>query len=566
MGVNLIPVGPLKRVQRLRQIAQALRRQGFGSLIYRLSLGQLFPWTQRVFRTPTLEQTPEGLETLVGRRLVLVLEELGPTFVKLGQILSSRPDLLPPALIMQLRRLQDDVAPFDSELARQVIEQDLQMPLSAAFSHIDAEPFASGSIAQTYHAVTNDGQQVVVKVKRPDIEHTVRNDVSLLRWLANRAEMYIPELRVHNPRLLVAEFWRTINRELDMINEAAMTDRFHREYADNPHIRVPRVRWDLTSSKVLTITRIPGMKFHRALQDGGASLDRTTMAHQLVNSFLDQYFELGTFHADPHPGNILIEPPDKLGVVDFGMVGHLDRRYTQMLAVLVTATVRREFELVVDILSEMSAIDQKTDTSMLKRDLAELVEKYYGLPLKRLNIQTIFVETTDLARQHHIRLPRDLILLGRSMMTLGGVALDLDAQLNIPELIAPKLRKLLYDRIKPSSLSQEANVLAYHLANMTRDVPAQSRELIRRALRGQLHGNLNVPEIGRLADEVDRSSNRLSFSIVIAAIIVGSSLLYHAEVGPTFFQMPALGLAGYLVAAIMGLWLVIAIFRSGKLS
>jgi len=554
----------IRSTQRVQQIVRALTRHGLGHLVHRLNLRAYLPVPKKFKPAPKL--LPGETERDLARRFVLVCEELGPTFIKLGQMLSTRPDLLSHAMIEELRKLQAHVAPFDSATARKIVETSLGMPLEEAFAHFEADPLASGSIAQTHRAVTRDGQDVVVKIKRPNIEHVIQVDVHILRWLAQNIERRVHEWAVYRPVAIIEEFWQTVTREMDFLREASITNRFSEFFADDRDIVIPSVRWDLTAEQVLTLTRVKGWPFHDALADPRLDLDRPALARKLVEAFLKQYLELGLYQADPHPGNLLLMGRSRIGLVDFGMTSQLDRDRCLQLVSLLVAASSREMDLVVDILAEMATVDPETNLVLLRRDLASLLDKYEGLPIKRFNLQKLFSEIGDLARSHRIKLPRDFVMVGRSLVTIGGVAMELDPELELGRIIRPRIHQMLLQQAKPNNLARELGLTAWHGSHLLRDTPKHLRELIRRGLRGQLSVRLEHQGMDFLVRELDRSSNRLSFAMLLAAIIIGSSLIMHARIGPAAFGLPVLGLTGYLIAGIMALGLLIAIIRSGKLS
>ncbi len=559
----------VRSMNRLRAIVRALSRHGFGYLVDRLNLRRFAPLVGRFGGAE-----PVGVEaplSLVGQRMASVCQELGPTFVKLAQMLSTRPDVLPAPIINELRKLQDRVAPFDSGEARRLIEDDLGRPPAELFSHIDPEPFASGSIGQVYNAVTKDGDQVVVKVKRPDIEQIIQFDVHILRRLAELAERVMPELSVYRLGVIVDEFDRSIHREMDFINEAAATSRFYDAFRDDPNVQTPRVRWSLTGSRVLTVKRLEGATLEEVLADGDGRFDRTAIAKNLTDAFCKQYFELGMFHADPHPGNILIGNGSRVRLLDFGLVGQVDDELAGHLAIALMAAVRREVDFVIDVMADVGAIGPDTDRTLLRSGMRELLEKYYGLPLKRLDLQTIFIELTDLMRRHDVHLPRDFVLLGKSIVTAAGVSLQLDPDLNLLEVIRPKIFLMAKNRLGPTHLFRTVGIGLWHTLNIMKNAPRQVRDVMRRVSHGQLEIKIRHENIENLTRELDRSSNRLSFSIVIAALVLGSSMLISMEPGPQstlmgWFNLRYLGLMGYFVAFLMGLGLLIAIARSGRLS
>lgn len=555
---------------RLRTIVGALSQHGFGYLVDRLNLRRFAPLRGRL-RGVAQQVGAEAPLSQIGQRMVSLFQELGPTFVKLGQMLSTRPDITPAPIINELRKLQDQVEPFDSAQAWRIIEFDLGSPLEDLFEQIDPIPFASGSIAQVYNATTTDGDEVVVKVKRPDIEHVIQLDMHILRRLADMAERLMPELAVYHLGMVVDEFERTIRREMDFINEAAATERFYEAFRDDPNVYTPRVRWKLTGTQVLTLRRIRGATVADVIADEQGRFDRTAIATNLTNAFLRQYFELGMFHADPHPGNLLFAGVSRVGLLDFGLIGQVDDELAGHLVVALMAAVRREVDVVIDVLADIGAIGPNTDRSQLRSGLRELLEKYYGMPLKRLDLQTIFIEITDLMRRHDVSLPRDFVLLGKSIVTATGISLQLDPELNLLEIIRPKIRELAQKRFGPSHFMRSLGMGAWHTVNILRYAPGQIRDVMRRISRGQVEVNVRHENLDNLTRELDRSSNRMSFSIVTGSVILGSSILISIEPGSDtaifgWITLRLLGVVGYFIAFLMGLGLLWAVMRSGRLS
>ncbi len=553
---------------RLRVIAQVLSRHGFGHFVDRLQLGRFIPSAIRFRFAPKAEESDVDPLTAIGNRLVSVCEELGPTFIKLGQLASTRPDVLPPQVLTALERLQDDVAPFPPEQARRIFKDDVGMPVEQAFTSFTDEPFASGSIAQAHRAVAADGQDVVVKVKRPGIEQTVQLDIYVLRWMAERAESLFPELRSYRPRMLVDEFAQNIQTELDFVNEASATSRFQEAFADDPHIHTPKVRWDLTDSNVLTLEYMEGMHLREALDGRGKEVDRKQVARRLSECFLHQYFELGLFHADPHPGNMLIRPPGDVVLFDFGIVGQIDDDMVGRLVLGIVAMVNKEIDVIVDILADFGALSRDTDRTSLTRDLRTWLEKYYGLPLHRMEFKTLFRELIDIVRRNDAVLPREFVTMFKSLATVSGVVMQLDPELNLLELLQPKLSKLMRERFSPRRLARLAGVSGLHIASIVRDAPRLIRDLMRGIGRGQFQINIRHENLDYLASELDRSSNRLAFSVLVAATIIGSTMLLSMGSDLTVFGVPIryMGFAGYAVSFVMSAWLLIAILRSGKMS
>ncbi len=560
---------------RLRVIAQVLSKHGFGHFVERMQLGTHFP-SFRVFRgRRAVEEPHEAVDPLeaIGVRLVKVCEELGPTFIKLGQIASTRADILPAQLLTALERLQDDVQPFPAEQVHRIFKRDTGTSVEEAFRSFEDGALASGSIGQIHRAVAKDGQQVVVKVQRPGIEQTVRLDIYVLKFLAEQAENLFPELRPYRPVMLVEEFTQTLRRELDFINEASATSRFYEAFKDDPNIRTPQVRWDLTGTRTLTLEFLDGIRFREIVSPpAGAEAphcDRGALAKHLAECFLRQYFELGMFHADPHPGNFQVFPPDGVGMIDFGMIGRIDESQIERLVIGIVAAVRGEVEVVVEALADVNALGPETDRQLLARDLRVYLEKYYGLPLCRLDMMTIFRELIETVRRHDVVLPRDSVALLKSLAVVSGVILQLDPKFNLLELLQPRLSSLLREQFSAKRLLRLAGLSAWHVTSILRDAPRLLRELMRSAGRGRFQVNIRHENLDYLAKELDRSSNRLASSVIMASTLICGTMLLSMETDVEIFGLVPiryLGFVGYAIATFMAAWIVIAILRSGKLS
>lgn len=583
MSIAALP-RTVRTFARLRVIAQVLSKHGFGHFVERLQLSRYVP-SALWFRPERPVEEPEvDPVAAIGNRIVRVCEELGPTFIKLGQIASTRPDIFPPQILTALEKLQDDVTPFPTEQARRIFHDDTEVPVEKAFKSFADEPFASGSIAQVHRAVTHDGQEVVVKIKRPGIDQVIQLDMYVLQWMAERAEALFPELRPYRPKVIVEEFSQTIRRELDFIHEASATSRFYEAFKDDPNIHTPQVRWDLTGGSALTLEYMSGLHLKDALKEpaetagGGTAarpegrrssgINRKELAHNLSECFLKQFFELGFFHADPHPGNLLIRPPAGVVLFDFGMVGRIDDELVGRLVVSIVAIVKKEIEILIDVLADLGALGRQTDRLVLAADLRQMLEKYYGLPLHRLDLVTIFREMIDTVRRNDVTLPRDFVALFKSLATISGVVLQIDPDLNLLELLQPKLSKLLRERFSPQRMLRLAGLSAWHVFSILRDAPRFLRDTMRGMGRGQFQINIKHENLDHLASELDRSSNRIAFAMLVAATIIGSTMLLSIATDFSVFGVPIryLGFVGYAISFVMSAGLLVAILRSGKLS
>ncbi|MBI3835957.1 MAG: AarF/ABC1/UbiB kinase family protein [Planctomycetes bacterium] len=557
----------VRSLNRLRQIAMVLTRHGFGHVVTRLHLGRFVPvW---MLRKRNRQQARQEWESTVGNRLVLVAGELGPTFIKLGQTLSSRPDLIPQSIIDDLKTLQDQVPPFDTEEAMRIISDELGGPILDAFGSIDPCPFASASIGQVYRATTMDGKPLVVKVRRPDIEETIRLDMQLSHALANSLESMMPEVRIYRPAVIVAEFEQTLMRELDYVNEASVTSRFHQAFENNAGIRIPKVFWEFSGSRVLTLQRLEGKSLGDLFQSEESleKLDRPSVARRLAECFLKQVFEVGIFHCDPHPGNLLVDEHGSIGLIDFGQVGYITPEWMTQLVIIAYGCLRHEIDIVIDAFADIGALRSQVDRSSLSRSMQVLLDKYYGLPARRVDLSTLLNEFSEIVRRHDVTLPRDVILLIKAFGTVASITQRLDPEFDLLTVLEPRLKKTMSQRFSARELGRDTAMAGWHLLNIVRHAPRQLRDVMRRIGDGGWRLHVKHENIDRLANELDRSSNRIAFSVVIAAIIVGSSVVVAARTDETVlgFRVQTLGMLGYIIAGVLGLALTWAIYRSGRL-
>jgi ubiquinone biosynthesis protein len=560
--VNLLEFGRgPRKVQRLTEIAAVLVRHGLSYFVRRLNLSRYLPRRKQIIA--------EGQESLdqetLARRLTLAMEDLGPTFVRLGQILSSRPDLVSEEFVQAFQRLQDHVAPFPSEVARASLEREFGRPVEELFASFDDSAAASGSLAQVHYATLPDGTEAVVKVKRPGVERTVMTDLSLLRTLAGYAERTLPELQVLQPRMIVDELERTMRHELDFVTEASNTARFRDALAACDGTACPEVFWDLTSSDVMTMERFRGVRITDPAALDAPGTDRRALARRLLDVFLTQYLELGAFHADPHPGNLLLLDGARIGIIDFGQVGRLTSELRDKLGALLVAIARRDADVVSELCFSLGLMGEDFDEGSFKVGVLELFDKYYGMPLKRIDPRRIFGDVMALARESQIVLPRDLVLLSKSLVTILGIAQQLDPDFDVAAQLRPRAKAVLQRRLAPAQLFKSLGLNLWSLGTLARALPRSLLHILRRAETGRLQLTFRHTGYEDAVSELDRAANRVSLSLILASIIVGSSVLLTSSRGPTLFGTIHLGTIGFVLAGLLGLWTVWGILRSGRL-
>jgi ubiquinone biosynthesis protein len=550
-----------RHLKRLRQILAVSLKYGFGHILNRMKLSTYLLRGQRL-RWPRLKAV---VDLSPAERVRLALEELGPTFIKLGQVLSMRPFLIPPEYVAELTKLQDDVSAIGFDKVNGVIQEDLGSPAEELFQDIDRNPLASASLAQVHRARTLDEQEVIVKVQRPGVRDVILEDMSILRDLAHLLVKHISESRRYDPVGIVDELDRTTQREVDFINEARSMEIFARNFAREETVHVPKVYWELSSSKVLTTEWIDGLKISELARFDELGLDRRIIARNGGRALLKQIFEDGFFHADPHPGNIFVLPGNVIAPVDFGMMGRLSPGMMAQLSELLVAIFQRNVDELGRLYLEMGIIDEKVDLTGFKLHLADLVDKYTGIPLNRVDMRSVVEDLFQISHRFQVRIRSEFMLLGRALGTYEEVGRKLDPEYNFLSEAEPFVRKMLWRRFDPQRILRELLQTGRDFHRLLSLMPQELGSILRKVRQGELALEFRHMGLDRLITELDRSSNRISFSLVIAALIVGSSLIMRLEVGPFLFGYSILGIAGFLFAGLLGLWLVIAILRSGRL-
>jgi ubiquinone biosynthesis protein len=544
-----------RRLRRYRQVTVVLVKYGFGDVVDRLGSGTVRAWV--------LRRRPREIST--AQRLRMALAELGPTFVKFGQLLSTRPDILPEHYINELERLQDEVPPFPYPQVETIFMEDLGKPPGELFAVFEQTPFASGSIAQVHRARLESGRRLAVKLQRPGIPSLIETDLAILAELASLAEKHVPELRWFRPVDLVEQFARTIRRELDFVAEAQAIERFRRNFEGDPARFVPALHWQYTTSRILTTDYVDGVKVTHLEELEARGYDRKAIARNGARVILKEVFEHRLFHADPHPGNFFVLEGNVIAAVDFGIVGRLDDETAEQLGLLFTAVVQKDSEEILRVFRNLKLLHQDVDVTLLRVDIEDFLDQYHGLPLEKVNTERMIEELLRMVRRHRIILPVNLALLGRMLAVSSGVGRMLDPEFNIIEEARPFVRSFLAARLDPKRTARKVVRAWRDYQAMLRALPRDLEELAAKLKRGEVLVSLHHEGLNRFILEMDRSSNRLAFGMIVAALIVGSSLIIQLQRGPMVFGFSALGLVGYLIAGLLGLWLVVAILRSGRI-
>jgi ubiquinone biosynthesis protein len=553
----------IRSIRRYRHILGILIKYGFGHFVEQLNIDYYLELGRKIVTFGTATKDIERLTQ--PQRLRLALEELGPTFIKFGQLLSTRPDIVPKDYALELQKLQDKVPSVDTAEIRRQIESEIGAPIDATFARFDDEPMAAASIAQVHRGQLKSGEEVVFKVRRPGIQKIIETDLDILMGLAYLIENHIPDSDVYDPTSLVKEFRRTIYREMDFAREGYTIDRFGTNFADDPEIYIPKVFWDYTDEKVLTMEYVPGTKISHFEQLEKAGHCLKEIAGKGATAFLKQVFEHGLFHGDPHPGNLLILDDGKICILDFGMVGRLSEELKVQLTELLFALLQRDVDRIISQLLYSGELLDETNLKALKRDLSEFIDDYYDILLQDIKVGKLLIDFVDILTEYRIKFPPDLLLLARALIAMEGLGRQLDPHFNMINHIRPFAEKILRDRMTPSHLSKELTQALQSYGALAKNLPRDIKEFINRVNRNKFKIDLEHRGLDKLVSDLDKSSNRLSFSMLIAALIIGSSLIMQTNKGPLLFGFPILGFLGYSAAALLGLWLAIAILRSGRL-
>lgn len=542
---------------RYREIAQILVGHGFGYLVEQLGLGSLLSLPGRlVLRVPP--EPPLG----TAARLREALVALGPAFVKLGQALSTRPDLLPPDFITELGKLQDTVPPFPGPVAVAMIEESFGRPLAELFARFDMEPIAAASLGQAHAARLHSGEEVVVKVQRPDIATRIHTDLAILADLAGLAQQRLAIAAQYNLEELAWEFAVTLRAELDYRREGRNAERFRELFADSEMVYVPRVYWQYSDGHILTSERLYGVKLNDLPGLTAQGIDRVRLARNSVQLILREIFIHGFFHSDPHPGNYFALPGDVLGVIDYGQVGSLDRDTTQGLLLLLAALVNHDTSGALRALERLGLVSRRAATPALRRELERFTEGFVDRSLADLSARETIDELLTLLRRHQIRMTGQLAMLLKALVMMEGVGVQLDPTLDVFGIARPYVQQAIAEQFSPAKLGRRALSGGRELAEVALELPHQLGDLFQRLNDGELRIQTEERELRRLAGAVTGAANRLAVALVLAALILGLGMLAIAiglggwtGLAPTVLLVLGL-VAATLAALVLGLALL----------
>jgi ubiquinone biosynthesis protein len=553
-------LGAARDMGRLNEIVGVLVRHGFGDTVRRLGLADRL---ERAGHALHWDHAADLARIQPPVQVRLAIEELGPAFVKLGQILAGRADLFGPEWIAEFEKLHSHVPAVAFDVLLPQLREDLSGEPQDVFARFDVAPLAAASIAQVHRAQLKDGTEVVVKIRRPGITEVIEADLRLLGHLAALVEAEMPALKPYRPQLLVRELAKSLRRELDLAAECRHAERIATNMAPLPHIVIPRVHWAHTGARVNVqdyVGGVPGNQLEQLTAEAG--FDRTLLAQRGAHAVLKMIVQDGLFHADPHPGNVFYLSGNRIAFIDFGMVGRLSERRREELLQLLLGLVERHPQTVADVLLDWTGDDHGVNLSQLETEIEAFVDQYHGTPLAELSLGQMLSDVTAILREHRLGLPSDLALLIKAFITLEGMGRGLDPSFHMATQATPMLRQVVREGYRPKVLATRAWKTLRRTLALAEQLPHDVSRLLRNARRGRVHVGIELAHLKRVGDQIDRAANRLSMALVIAALIIGSSIVMNVKGGPTLFGLPAFGFMGFIGAVIGGLWLVRSIWRS----
>ncbi len=533
----------VKNVQRLRQVVAVFARHGFIEVIDRMDLGRFLPGRLGAYAESQAEiPTPT--------RLRQSFEELGPTFVKLGQLLSTRSDLLPESYIEEFTKLQDDVHPLEFEVVKKVVERELGKKLEEAYAEFNEKPLASASIGQVHEATLPTGEKVVVKIQRPEIERVIKNDISLLAFLAGLLEKYIPETRIVGPRVIVDEFFRTLSYELDYVIEANNIIKISENMASISEVVIPKVYKSHSTSKILTLEKFEGIRVNNIKTLDSAGIDRKLIVAIGARAFFKSILIDGLFHGDLHGGNLFVLPGNRLGVIDFGIVGRLSERSREVLANMVMSLLTEDYENLCYQYADLGASGPSIDFDGFQREVRNTLSPYMGLPLNEMNIGRVLIDATKIATKYNIKVPGDWMLVFKAILTIEGMGRTLDPEFDLMSAGREMVKDLVKNQYSIERISRDLVWVAKDMATLLQTLPRQIRWMFRKFNSNDFAFEIRSPDFVALKRQLDASSRRTSLSVVIAGLFIAGSLALQHASGPQLFEYPLLAVL-FLIAGLV---------------
>ena len=533
-----------RTLSRFDEIIKVFRKYDFDKVLGQTTRNKISP-----FRSDA--DNKELLKDDFPERLRLMFQELGTTFIKFGQLLASRPDLVGERISEELSQLHDDNPPVSFEEIKEMIETQLGGNIDDLFEEFSENALATASIAQVHEAKLHTGERVAVKVQKANVEEIVETDLSIMKFIANESDRFNTSFKHLNLPAVLHEFDKSIHKEMDFDNELMNIRHLSDNFKYNDKIIVPTTYPDYSNEKVLTMEYVEGVKLSEVIAGDDPKYNKILIADRIVRSYFQQLFIDGFFHADPHPGNIFVTDDNAICYIDFGMMGVLDEEFRQDLAELMIYFSDRNIDGLINQLIRMDILNEKTDINILKSDLNDLFAKYYGVELSRFN--GIIEDLLFLMQKFDVRLPNEFVLMARGLSMVENTGLRLDPDIDVVALLKPFARKLMVQRYNPLKMANNAKNSFFAFEHVLRALPSLISKTIYKVEEGEVTVNIEVKHISEIA-------NQLSLAIIIAALLVGSSLVMLIDVGPRFYEMPVLGFVGFTISLALGVFTVLRYF------
>lgn len=547
-----------KDINRLREILTVLFEEGFDFAIEKTKLKHKIPLTKRV-----KARIEKKKKHTIEKRLRLTLERLGPTFIKFGQVLSVRPDLMPKSYIKELENLQDSVPPFSYDLVREQIKNELGNDIEEMFSSFDKKPIASASISQVHKAVLKDGSRVAVKVQRPNAREIMESDIDIMFYVARLLEKHMPNVRKFNPVGVIEEFSKWTEKELDFKREAFNAKRFARNFANSKTVKIPVIYDNFTTDKILVMEFIDGIELHNIRQARKEKIDLRPLIKIGFESILTQVFVHGFFHADPHPGNIIITRDRKIAFVDFGIVGHFDENLKNKFIDLFYGIISNDPGKVVDTLVELSGVEIG-DKYELQDDVGEILDSLQSSDISKIKVSNALEGIMDLALSRGLKMPAPFVLFGKAVITLEGIALEYDPKFRLVESSRPFIEKLMRQRYNPVAVLNSFMKNMLRFGKFAEEFPEQASNALKRIEKGRIKVDIEDTDIKKLSMEIDKSGNRVAYSMLIAALLIVGALTINYG-SPVLLNLPPISLFSFIAALILSFVLLSSILREKEI-
>lgn len=552
--------------RRLQEIINVFIKHGFGQFIDQIHLGRFVSLRKRLkfFGKWPSVKIPTNAE-----RLRKAFEELGPTFIKLGQLLAARPDIMGEMYIKEFKKLQDNVPPFDIKKVYEIIEKELRMSTDKIFKSFNPIPIGSASIAQVHEAILNNDKEVIVKVRRPGIREQIMSDLNILQMIARLIEKHIPESKVFEPTAIVNEFAKSITRELDFRREARNAMIFRENFKNDEKVYIPSIYSEFITEKVLIMEKIKGQRIDNISELRQMGFEPKEILKTVIDMYFKQIFEHGFFHGDPHPGNILVIKDGRVSLIDFGIVGKIDEEFKEAYANVALAIMNHDTERLIKEYLKLGIIPEDLDIEKfekkLREDIEEILHPIYSLPIEKIQISDVIESVMKAALKYRLRFLPELLLINKVLIMLEGLTRELCPQISIIELIKPYAQNIIATRYKPEFYLGKTIKLINEVRDAFENIPLQIKRLVRKAINDQITVRMYHVNLPEFLKDIDRASNKIAFSLIVSAMILSSAIMHASQVKPLFYGISLFGLLTGIVAFFFGIWLIISIIRSGKL-